>query len=86
MSGSHIDHVCLGRMDVDTIHLHDGDGVVFNPDVLTRKSANVCDAEQISPVGHHGHGQVLGVVHEGGFGDWLGSRGVVLAHEARLQQ
>lgn len=73
-------------MDVNTIHLHDGDGVVFNPHVLARKGANVCDAEQVSPVGYHGHGQVLSVVHEGGFGDWLGSGWVVLAHEARLQQ
>lgn len=73
---SNINQFCFGRLGVNAINFHDPHGVAFEPEVLSGKSANVDDTEHVSLSGLDWRSEVVCVIHEGGFRDWLSPRWV----------
>lgn len=78
LSGGDIDHLSFSSLGIYAVNFDDAHRVSFYPDILSRKGANVEDAEHVSLVGFHGNGQILGFIHEHSLGHRLSTRWVAL--------
>ena len=81
LGGRQVEHLCFRRLGIYAVNLHHLHGMAFKPEILCSKSGHVDDPEQIRLAGLESHGQVLGIVHQGGLWDWFCARRVRVAHE-----
>lgn len=64
LRSSHIDHICIGRLGVNTVHFDHLHGVVLEPDVVSGKCADVDHAELVCLSRLDFNGEILRLIDE----------------------
>ena len=83
LGSTNVNHLRLCLVRENPIDFHDGQIMALKPDVLTRKSTNVDDVEEIRLPWLNWDGQVLRIIEQRGLRDRLGSSGIGFVDEGR---
>lgn len=81
LGDSDVDEIGLGGLGVGAVNLDDGHSMAFEPDVVGGEGTNVNQTEEVRLAGLDVKMDAMGVVHDGGIGDGLGTSGIPDAHE-----